>query len=54
VLIILCLVIFAILARIAARSELALAQIAADTVSAWYEAEYNNINIERYGVKYND
>jgi hypothetical protein len=43
VLIVLCLVIFAVLSRITAQSELALAQRAADTVSDRYDAEYRYI-----------
>ncbi|MCL2754499.1 MAG: hypothetical protein FWD35_02125 [Oscillospiraceae bacterium] len=51
VLIVLCLVIFAILARLTAQSELALAQRAADTVAARYEAEYQQI-LEAQGGNY--
>jgi hypothetical protein len=43
VLITLCLVIFAILALLTARNELALANRAADTVSARYESEYRYV-----------
>jgi len=43
VLITLCLVIFAILARLTAHNELALAQRAADTVSTRYENEFRYV-----------
>jgi hypothetical protein len=43
VLIVLCLVIFAVLSRLTAQSELALAQRAADTVAGRYEDEYRYV-----------
>jgi hypothetical protein len=43
VLIVLCLVIFAVLSRLTARNELALANRAADTVSERYAAEYREV-----------
>lgn len=43
VLIILCLMVFAVLARLTAQSERNLAQKAADSLSAYYDAEYRAI-----------
>jgi hypothetical protein len=43
VLIILCLMIFAVLARLSAGSELSLAEKAAESVTAYYDAEYRAI-----------
>jgi len=43
VLIVLCLVIFAVLSGMTAKSELALAQKAADSLSAYYAAEYRAV-----------
>jgi len=43
VMIVLCLVVFAVLAKITAESELKLAQKAADSVTAFYEAEFKAI-----------
>jgi len=40
VLVVLCLVVFTVLSRITASSELALTQKAADSITAYYEAEY--------------
>jgi hypothetical protein len=43
VLIILCLMIFAVLARLSAGSELSLAEKAAESVTAYYDAEYRAV-----------